>query len=166
MEKDITMQVEKDGKTFEVESVKTDVMPERHLTISQFAAATGISKTKLRMMDKAGTLTPAGRTEGGHRYYTMEQALAYAASLPPMTRRSDPGIVTLGQLVALIPAGVKMIIGECRNKALKSSRIWCFDGTDDEATMDYVETNSDCEVLQVALKLEHQALQIKIRKAV
>lgn len=137
------------------------------MSIGEFSKATGISIGKLRLLDKSGELKPAGKTKGGHRFYTMKQALDYAnektVSVPA---DYDPKTPTLGQIAAVIPPGVRLIINECRNRAMIASAIWQFDGMDDEETCDYIETHMLNEVMRLKASDKNPgALIISIRKS-
>lgn len=52
----------------------------RYYTSSGFAKRIGVSPRTLLRWEKAGKMSPAGHTDGGHRRYTEEQVQAYFRS--------------------------------------------------------------------------------------
>lgn len=52
-------------------------MPEPHLLIGDVARMLQVSTATLRTWEKVKKLEPAGRTDGGRRFYTHEQIEAF-----------------------------------------------------------------------------------------
>jgi DNA-binding transcriptional MerR regulator len=154
-----------DESTLVKPAISTDYVktPQKQLSISKFAQRVGVTVETLRKWDKSGELVPAGRTQGGHRFYTQEQLDQFKTENPVTMMTKAIETTTLGRIADKIRPGTPIQINESRNRSGNAHKMTMYDDIESDEAGEYIDENEFCEVLGLGVT-KNGHLLITIRR--